>query len=522
MVVRKRVNPRYLFGIGIGLLLQACSAQAPSQPNIVLITIDTLRADRLGAYGYAGARTPHLDALAARGRRFDQATTPLPRTTPALASLLTGLEPRSHGSREVGYRIRSGTLLSERFARHGYATVGLTCNGAAGTKQGFARGFDHFVDAYARGVEHAEGATELALAQVERVPDDAPLFLWVHYQDPHSPYWPAEPWRAGRDTQACRLLNLWAWDDPARWGQVYANYDDKARRAWKSCSDLYDADIANTDHYVGELFAGLKSRGRMENTWLILTADHGENLGEEGLFYQHGPSLHDASLRIPLIIAGPDVASGVDPDPITLVDLAPTILGLAALDAEEELEGIDQSRRVRGEAAGDSTRIAFSESGNALMIRNHPYLHSGWDGERSCLNGTRFSLCGEPGKVAGLFEPGVDPELGNDVSEDFPNALAVLRGARERWPVGHVRSRSARTPRFKLVDTPRIEGGYERKLVDLRADRDEAADVRDRHPDVVRRLGEALDSWTAKRAEAASPPVDPGVLEGLRALGYIE
>ncbi len=167
------------------------SSTRARNPDIVLITVDTLRADHLGCYGYEAAQTPIVDGLAKKGMIFLQAMTPLPRTTPALASVLSGLEPHHHGSREVSQAISSIPLLPELLAQQGYITLGLTANSVAGPRQGLDRGFDRFR------IEHTASAEEVNLAALEMLrefPRDVPKFLWVHYFDPHRPYLPPAPW----------------------------------------------------------------------------------------------------------------------------------------------------------------------------------------------------------------------------------------------------------------------------------------------------------------------------------------
>ncbi len=181
------------------LLLATCS-DVP-RPNIILITIDTLRADHVGAYGYAVGATPSIDRLAEQGRMFLQATTPFPRTTPAIASLFTGLQPYHHGSREIWQPFTRGTTLAEILQAEGYTTVGVSANPAAGGRQHLDRGFDAFVEADALPQDSAEHVVDAALELLQRVDAGRELFLWVHFMDPHFPY---EPERLSRHNRRRR------------------------------------------------------------------------------------------------------------------------------------------------------------------------------------------------------------------------------------------------------------------------------------------------------------------------------
>ncbi|MCA9489731.1 MAG: sulfatase-like hydrolase/transferase, partial [Myxococcales bacterium] len=182
------------------IALAACSR--PQTPEVLIVTVDTLRADRLGYAGHAAARTPALDALAGEGRAFLQATTPFPRTTPALASMLTGLWPHHHGSREVGQPMTSGTTLASVLSAAGWRTVGLSATPVAGPEQGLAAGFDAFeVMADARASEVVDRALLAVAAQPDR-----PLLMWVHAADPHFPYLPPDDGPLRPDAPRCRRL----------------------------------------------------------------------------------------------------------------------------------------------------------------------------------------------------------------------------------------------------------------------------------------------------------------------------
>lgn len=496
-----------------------CSEAPESPPDVVLVTVDTLRADRLGAYGYSETETPAMDGLAARGQTFRRAVTPMPRTTPGLASLLTGLLPHRHGSREVGRPVagpESVTLLSEILTDRGYYAAAVSANGAAGPGQGLDRGFARFVPAGDLAGLRAEDVTDRALELAAEAPADAPLFLWVHYIDPHAPYDPPSPWGDDPAGEACRELARRAEAEGWEGGHLFSDRDGASSRALASCSALYDAEVRYTDHHLGRLLDALDRLRNLDDALVILTADHGENLGEQGLFYQHGPSLHDASLRVPWIWAGPGVPEGeVVDEPVRLEDVLPTLLAHLELPVPEGLDGRDVGPSRRG------MELVRAEAGSALMEHNTRYLFSGRAAGFHCFNGPRFSLCTAPERGYELFDRQVDPDFENDVSDRYPDAAARLRGVAGRWPPEEVRERAVGDGRFKLVERPMASGGHRRFLFDRVEDPAEETNVAGRHPDVVRRLGPVLDRFAAELPRQAPPERSTEELEALEALGYV-
>ena len=495
----------------------ACAAE-PTPPDLILVTVDTLRPDRLAAVD-----TPNLDLLAARGTSFSQATTPFPRTTPALASLFTGLWPQHHGSREVFEPFHSGDTLAELLRGHGYATVGVTSNSAAGSRQNLDRGFEHFVDLPDREDVHGDRVTQAALRLAGNAPAGKPLFLWVHYMDPHHPYAPPTEFPQPRAPRCRRLMDDTRAGRVTK-GQMLANRDGVSEAALAECRQLYDAEIAYTDAQFGALLEGLSKLGRTEAALVVFTSDHGENFGEGGLYYEHGSNLHDAALRVPLMIAGPDIASRRDDAVIRLEDLMPTLLRLVGVPAERvpRTDGVDVSARLRGESVAANDLVALSESGSALHVESRREIFSGRARGRHCFNGPRFALCRSPGEAPGLFDTQADPARRVDVSDRHPEMKRLLLEASHSWRPEEPRRRAARTASFKLVEHPLLSGGHRRALYDLAADPSEERDVSAAHPEVAARLAAALERWTATLPPARTPERDEQQLEALRTLGYID
>jgi arylsulfatase len=537
------------------LHIMACrdTAEPRPPPSIVVITVDTLRADRLGFYGHAAARTPVLDALARRGVRFEAATTPFPRTTPALASMMTGLLPWHHGSREVGQPM-AATLVTvpSILEGRGYVTLGVSVNGAAGRAQNLHLGFERFLDYQSFSDHTAAGVTDATIALLDEVPTmrrdaseggaasgvvesdgvarpprAAPFMLWVHYIDPHYPYAPPASWRDQPAGVNCHDLVTRAGADLVAAAHVMSNVGGEASAALADCGAMYDAEIAFTDFQVGRLLDALESRGLLGDAYVVFTSDHGENLGEDGLYYEHGPSVNDASLRVPLIVAGPGVEPRVDRGIARLEDLAPTLLALTRVPSAEwpPFDGVDLSARVIAHGAtsrgGASPETAIAESGAALLPETFVYLTSGHPGDRQCVNGSRFSLCVDPGGEPRLYDHAADPFLKEDVSASHPDARAALLAVKARWPAGQARERTLRTTRYKLVERPRPQGGWRSALYDLEADPGEKRDLADEQPELAQRLRQQLDGAFASVPAPPALELEPRELEALRALGYV-
>lgn len=314
------------------LLVLSCapSPPRPARPNVLLITLDTVRADRIGAYGYAGAATPRLDALAKRGVRFASAMAAAPITAPSHASMLTGLNPPRHGVRDNGSFALAVSVpsVAEAFQRGGYRTGAFVSGFPLDRRFGMSRGFDVYDDRLARGedprrapyVERQAGpTTDRALAFLASN-DGRPYFAWVHYFDAHAPYDAPEPYAA------------------------------------RFASSPYDGEIAYVDAHVGRVLDATSK----SPTVVLVTADHGESLGEHGES-THGVFVYDATLSVPFLLAGPGVGSGLVSRLLARgVDVAPTLLDLAGMPALGDIDG----RSLRDAANGRTQpeQPAYAES----------------------------------------------------------------------------------------------------------------------------------------------------------------
>ena len=343
-------------GAGLAALLAGCG-EAP-RPDLLVITVDTLRADRVGAL-----HAPRIAALAARGTSFTHASTPRAKTTPALASLWTGLLPAEHGVRDLDTPLApEADTFAEALARAGYGTAAIVGNFVCvDRRSGLGQGFEVYVEdlpsqsgiperigasitdgalaAYGLGPGSADGAAPReALFEAGR-----PSFLWLHYMDPHGPYTAPEPLRAAAEAQRGRSEPLdRAALGPRAWLADY-NVPESARLPDGRIDvgyvrALYDAEVAYVDGEIGRLLAGLEGAGRLERSAVVLSADHGESLGENQYWFEHGRNAYEATCRVPLIVAWPaglpgGPKPGVHHGDVSLVDLAPTLLGLLGLPA---------------------------------------------------------------------------------------------------------------------------------------------------------------------------------------------
>jgi arylsulfatase A-like enzyme/Flp pilus assembly protein TadD len=293
----------------LAVTLATPPAEPPVRPSVILVTLDTTRADHLGCYGAARAATPTLDALARGGVRFEQALSPAPLTLPAHTSLLSGRVPRRHGVRDnAGFKLDPQVpLLTERLAAVGYTTAAFVSAAVLDRDAGLSRGFAIYDDNVRVGDPQAFDYQERAASQtidaaLSRLDElKPPYFLWVHLYDPHLPYVPPEPYAS--------------------------RFPDRP----------YDAEIAFMDAQLGRLLAAVKRRGTTR--YVVVAGDHGEGLGEHGED-GHGVFVYQATQRVPLIVTGPGVPLGTTvTSNVGLVDVAPTILDLLKLAPLDNADG---------------------------------------------------------------------------------------------------------------------------------------------------------------------------------------
>lgn len=420
--VRARV-----MGSGYALPVLAAPRLVPdrprrSAPNLVLFSIDTLRADHLGSYGYERDTSPNMDALAERGLRFADVWAESAYTLPTHTTLFTGQHAAVHGVYGAGDVLDRGRspLLSERMLDIGHATAAFTGGGFLLPKFGLHEGYERFgvVDVQwnressrlGELIGEVEGLTEAAVEQAH--PDSirawvdehagVPTFLFVHTYAPHEFDAPSI------DREALGIEGPALEDDPlalawiGSWRSRPAEAISPGDR--RRMIDLYDAGVHQADRLVGDVVEAVRNSGRLEETLFALTSDHGKEIGERGIV-EHGHSLQEELLDVPLILAGPGVPGGVSELPAMQVDLVPTLWGLLGLPPEHVVQGRNllgsgapEDRPLLAELDWQHTRFAFREGDRKWYASASPPARS-WEGERTALE---FDLEADPGERSPL------------------------------------------------------------------------------------------------------------------------
>lgn len=387
---------------GVVLIVLAACSRAPERPNVLLITVDTLRADRLSAAtGSPRVTTPRLDALAAEGVLCTHASTPRAKTTPALASLMTGLAPHAHGVRDLMTPLAlEHATLAERLRAAGWRTGAIVANYVLRARfSGLERGFEQWTEDLpdTQGVppedvpqRTARSVTDGALTALGLAPhsgsagpntpfarEGEPWFLWLHYMDPHGAYEPP---------QEHRVFHADAPQPIAPSDRVHVadyNVPNDARLADGRVDaarvvDLYDGEVHYVDAEIGRLLDALRARGLLANTLVVVTADHGESLGEHDDWFEHGRDACEGCVRIPLVVRFPDSApperrragARCDAD-VALTDVGATILDALGLPADL---GAGHATAPRSRADPRSIGRARSRL-DALLGRARPAEH---------------------------------------------------------------------------------------------------------------------------------------------------
>jgi len=391
------------------------SRQAAGPPNILLISIDTLRRDHLGCYGYRRATTPCIDKLARRGVLYERPNSTSSWTLPAHTSLLTGLYPAFHGVQDDGVSLPEEIpTLAGNLKSDGYRTLAVVSHLYVSSRFGLNRGFDVFDDELIDGGVRNPVAAEVvdrALARMPSAESAEPWFAFLHFFDPHWDYSPPPPFDRRFTVPSYRgpidgtMRSMTPYLVPGR---------RMGAADLQHLIDLYDGEIAYVDAQIGRLLDELDSRHLLENTVIVLTGDHGEEFKEHGLL-GHGQTLYAEQLRVPLIIAGPTgLPEGAHSrETVSLVDLAPTLLALAGAEPLPETAGVSLLKR---EQLPD--RVVFSESirfGNEMRCaRVGPYKMIHYlQGDRRFF----FDLRADPGEQRPLPGDPSDAELSEALGE---------------------------------------------------------------------------------------------------------
>jgi arylsulfatase A-like enzyme len=455
--------------IGVNAAAAVLVDRAPRpRLNVLLITIDALRADHLGVYGYPRPTSPNIDRLAGQSVTFRRAASQWPLTSPSFAAMMSSTYGRTNGLiRNTAQRMPDRPLmLAELLKAGGYSTWAAVGNVNLARFFNFDQGFDTYRELWRREDEKkTERTTEEGLDLLKQASADRPFFLWLHFFDPHARYEPPKPfdgmfvgdryfdgsWRVPLNSQQEEDLGGIS-------SKVSLGREDRV--AYYVAQ--YDAEIRYVDEQVGLLLKALEEHGLAGNTLIVLTSDHGESLGDHNYFFEHGRFPYDDCVHVPLIVRAPGAAGAgrTVRSPVQSIDIVPTILDLAGLPADPQAEGKSLRPLLRGERpTGDRWDYAFTESGFALDYQ-----------------------------------------------------------------------RSITSERYKLVYVPdagnrRIMQGRELELYDLEADPGETRNVIDERPEVAALLKRQLWRWMANGGPVAPPPAEVRVEgqaeEQLRSLGYI-
>lgn len=385
-----RILAVFLF-VALNGSVWAANTPHPPPPDVILITIDTVRADHLACYGYKEIQTPTLDALARDGVVFERAISQVPLTWPSHAVILTGTYPFQNGVQDftgqpLDAKFRS---VAQTFKQHGYATGAVVSAFVLDRSWGLARGFDFYDDAFAPEefanrdlglVDRRAGeSVDRALVWLKKNPR-RPFFFWLHLYDPHSPYDPPEPYRS-----------------------QYKGH-------------LYDGEIAYADHELGRLMAWLKQNHLYDSSLIAFLSDHGESLGEHGE-HEHGFFLYNATTHVPLIVK-PAAASHVHPGrvthPVETTAVAPTLLGAAHI--RDSMGGQLQSQSLLG-GANSAEESAYSET-------FYPFSSFGWS-PLHALETSHYHYIDAPEPE--LYDLNTDPDEKLNVAAQQTATVAVLK-----------------------------------------------------------------------------------------------
>ena len=327
----------------IGLLL-ATTACSERRPNVIVIVVDTLRADHVGAYGYDREVTPHLDRRAGEGALFENALAPSSWTLPSFGSLFTGQIPSRHAAgmspgepkNPFTKLDRSVRTLAEVLSENGYATAAVVNNAWLGPAFDMSRGFDSwdFAPSGERLGRRADEVVGRALVWLEEHPAQEPFLLVVHLFDPHMSYDPPETTRGRFTAERGGALEL----PVTRTWLVREEVDKLSPADREFITAAYDEEIAFVDEQLERFFSELESRDLLDRSIVLLTADHGEELFDHGGF-EHGHSMYQELLRVPLIAWSPEIRPGRHDQAVSLIDLFPTILDGAGLATPDGLAG---------------------------------------------------------------------------------------------------------------------------------------------------------------------------------------
>jgi len=395
----------------VAAMALGCHRSAPAAGPIVLIVVDTLRADHLSCYGYGRPTSAAMCALAADGVRFDRAYTTRTSTTPAIASMLTGLYPHRHGVKDVLLLLPTAiTTVTKRIQAAGWATGGFVSSFVMVRDfNGFEAGFDVYDDdVRTRELvreNYQRDAPETVLRAATWLRRHGPrAFLFVHLIEPHGPYTPPAPYLE-------RFALPATGPEP---GDIPAYQRLPGVRTVSEYVGRYDGEIAAADAALAELFEHLRGLGWYDQATIVLVADHGESLGEENLWFRHGTGVHDAEARVPLIVKFP-AGRGPTPGtvihtPVSVIDVYPTLLSAAGVaENSGPRAAVDLARVAAGEMRTEPPVTEFEE-GDAVTLAIHGDRCTGrWQLPLNAVDDPAFAAAGGGSWSAAARQLRIDP-----------------------------------------------------------------------------------------------------------------
>jgi arylsulfatase A-like enzyme len=396
------------------LLSWGCEKNDPS-PNVVLVVMDTLRADHLSQYGYPQATSPGLDELTKVATRYTNAYAPSSWTVPSAASIHTGLHPKNHGAIGMGDVLKlEHDTLAELLQAKGWSTGGFSFNLHIARSTHFDQGFDHFDDftgsvlAYPN-IHHMRDSVRKWLGNQ---PSDQPVFMYLHPMNTHGPYRVADKYNNNLLGRA--PTRDFDYHGQPNNGILVGQLEKRALVTPKhltSLNEQYDTALRYSTDIIGEIIATLKKEGRWDNTVFVFTSDHGEELFDHQGF-SHGYSLYEEVIRVPLFVKAPHQSSAqVETLPVQITDLFPTILNLAKISPPKGLDGVHLGKHPEGakrtlyfHVAGWSKRAVAH--GALQSGRKYIYVKKNYEGLRN--TSFLFDLSKDPSEQRNLLDPNAD------------------------------------------------------------------------------------------------------------------
>jgi arylsulfatase len=430
--------------IVLSTLLAGCDGRSAAgtpgaRPNIIFVLVDTLRADRLGCYGHPGGLSPMMDELARQGVLFEQAIATSPWTLPSIASIFCGYYPTVHkvtsyrealqmsqgAAGAVRYFGDEFTTLAEVLQANGYLTAGFSANPFITQKLGFAQGFEHFDSSFAANETHGNVVNEAALRWLAQRDKSKPFFLYLHYMDVHDPYKAGDKYVEPLVAAVEQMPNKTPLSEAEM--KRHKDYFGKSAVAYRGVPRhmrlfryaeywraRYDAGVPQVDQYLDELRGKLSEMGLWDDAYVILTADHGESLGEHEL-WAHGLSAHQDQLHVPLILRWPGKLAPDRrlPQTVRLFDLMPTLLAQLGIDVPPDLQARSLAGLISGEA--QSSLPAFAEA-----VKRRP-------GEKAFVSGKWKLLAYMDEDRYELYDLDEDPTEQHDLAGQYPQRVTELR-----------------------------------------------------------------------------------------------